>query len=218
LDRSGSISAEIVTKVNPRDGVILQDTSQSTASSPPANFVKEKGSVDAKSVNVAELQSSVVPTTEQTKVAESSLPETTEAHPRTENGNAPINTTNLATEETTSVAPATATPEVTSMKTKPRQIVKRRRRRKTAQENKPPVVDPILLDKVLRDSCLPSAYTFEVLKTVERIIELQASHVALQMPEGLLMYATVLADIFRRLAPCCTQVSVLGDVTYGGRW
>ena len=97
--------------------------------------------------------------------------------------------------------------------TKPRQIIRRRRRR--AQEDKKPVVDHVLLDKVLRDSNLPSAYSFEILKTVERILELSASHVALQMPEGLLMYATVLADIFRRLAPCCTQVSVMGDVTYG---
>lgn len=97
---------------------------------------------------------------------------------------------------------------------KPRQIIRRRRRRREKEENTP-VVDPILLEKVLNDSCLPSAYSFEILKTVERIVELQANHVALQMPEGLLMYATVLADIFRRLVPCCTQVSVLGDVTYG---
>eukprot|EP00977_Amphora_coffeiformis_P028634 scaffold36436_cov176-Amphora_coffeaeformis.AAC.10 len=97
---------------------------------------------------------------------------------------------------------------------KPRQIIRRRRRRREKEE-KTPAVDPVLLEKVLSDSSLPSAYSFEVLKTVERILELQADHVALQMPEGLLMYATVLADIFRRLAPCCTQVSVLGDVTYG---
>ena len=97
--------------------------------------------------------------------------------------------------------------------TKPKKIIRRRRRR--AVEDKKPVVDPVLLEKVLRNSNLPSAYSFEILKTVERILELDATHVALQMPEGLLMYATVLADIFRRLAPCCTQVSVLGDVTYG---
>lgn len=110
-------------------------------------------------------------------------------------------------------AGATTTTATTSSKT-PRQIIRRRRRR-AAQDDKAPVVDPILLDKVLRDSSLPTAYSFEILKTVERILDLKATHVALQMPEGLLMYATVLADIFRRLAPCCTQVSVLGDVTYG---
>ena len=35
------------------------------------------------------------------------------------------------------------------------------------------------------------------------------------MPEGLLLYATVLADVFRKLAPFVQDVAVLGDVTYG---
>ena len=117
--------------------------------------------------------------------------------------------------EATDPAKETAAKLPTATKEKTKEIVKRRRRRKVVNE-KAPAVDPVLLDKVLRDSSLPSAYTFEIVKTVERILELNAFHVALQMPEGLLMYATVLADIFRRLAPCCTQVSVLGDVTYGG--
>lgn len=98
--------------------------------------------------------------------------------------------------------------------TQPRKIIRRRRRR-AQQDQEKPVVDPVLLDKVISESNLPAAYSFEILKTVERILQLDATHVALQMPEGLLMYATVLADIFRRLAPSCTQVSVLGDVTYG---
>jgi 2-(3-amino-3-carboxypropyl)histidine synthase len=82
-------------------------------------------------------------------------------------------------------------------------------------EEEGPAVDPILLQKVLTESSLPSAYTFEVTKSVQRILKLQATHVALQMPEGLLLYATVLADVFQRLASCLQQVSILGDVTYG---
>ena len=95
-------------------------------------------------------------------------------------------------------------------KKKPRRIIRRRQR-----ETKKPVVDPVLLERVVRESNLPVAYNFETHKCVERIYREKATHVALQMPEGLLMYATVLADVFRRLVPFLTEVSVLGDVTYG---
>jgi 2-(3-amino-3-carboxypropyl)histidine synthase len=102
-----------------------------------------------------------------------------------------------------------------AVKKVPRKII-RRRRRQPQQEAAPPAVDPVLLDKVLRESSLPNAYSFEILKTVERIRDTKATHVALQMPEGLLMYATVIADLLLRLAATwCTQVSILGDVTYG---
>jgi hypothetical protein len=74
-------------------------------------------------------------------------------------------------------------------------VVVRRRRRRVVAEEEGPAVDPILLQKVLTESSLPSAYTFEVTKSVKRILKLQATHVALQMPEGLLLYATVLADV-----------------------
>jgi 2-(3-amino-3-carboxypropyl)histidine synthase len=93
---------------------------------------------------------------------------------------------------------------------RPRRIIRRRRR-----DPEEPVVDPILLHKVLQESSLPHAYTFEIPKTIERINHLKATHIALQMPEGLLMYATVLGDILKRLASTLQDVSVLGDVTYG---
>ena len=35
------------------------------------------------------------------------------------------------------------------------------------------------------------------------------------MPEGLLLYATTISDVLKRLCPSLTQVSILGDVTYG---
>jgi len=97
--------------------------------------------------------------------------------------------------------------------TKPRRRIVRRHRRQPQQET--PVVEPAVLDAILRDSSLPKAYNFEILKTLSKIVSLQATHVALQMPEGLLLYATVLADVFKRCIPTLTQVSVLGDVTYG---
>lgn len=96
--------------------------------------------------------------------------------------------------------------------TKPRRRIIRRRRK---VEDETPVVEPAVLDSILAESSLPKAYNFEVPKTLQKIASLKATHVALQMPEGLLMYATVLGDVFKRCIPSLTQVSVLGDVTYG---
>ena len=93
-------------------------------------------------------------------------------------------------------------------KKKVRRITRRRR-------EKAPPVDPVLLEKTLKESNLPTAYSFEIPKTIQRINNLNATHIALQMPEGLLLYATVLSDVLQRLAPSLEQVSILGDVTYG---
>jgi 2-(3-amino-3-carboxypropyl)histidine synthase len=114
-----------------------------------------------------------------------------------------------ASDDTTS-----ATAEVPKEK-KPRRIIRRRRPREQHQPQEA-AIDPVLLQKLLHESSLPTAYSFEIPKTVQRILKLQldAPHIALQMPEGLLMYATVLADLYQRIVPNL-QVSVLGDVTYG---
>ena len=119
-------------------------------------------------------------------------------------------TTTTSTTEEAPVEQTTTTAPSSNSTNKPRRIIRRRRR-----EPEKPAVDPVLLDKLLRDSSLPSAYSFEIPKTITRIQALKATHIALQMPEGLLMYATVLADLYQRLVPILTQVSVLGDVTYG---
>lgn len=105
-------------------------------------------------------------------------------------------------ESSDSVEKATAKP--------PRRIVRRRR-----QVEEPPVIEPAVLEVILRESSLPGAYNFEIPKTLQKIVSLKAAHVALQMPEGLLLYATVLADILKRCCSCLHQVSVLGDVTFG---
>jgi len=60
---------------------------------------------------------------------------------------------------------------------------------------------------------LPKNYNFEIHKTIWRIRTEGSSVVALQLPEGLLMYACVIADILAKFA--AVQVMVLGDVTYG---
>jgi len=60
---------------------------------------------------------------------------------------------------------------------------------------------------------LPSNYNFEVHKTLWRIRTDNPATVALQFPEGLLMYSCVIADILRSFAG--VNVLILGDVTYG---
>jgi len=61
---------------------------------------------------------------------------------------------------------------------------------------------------------LPANYNFEIHKTVWRLKQAEAKRVALQFPEGLLMFACALVDIFETFAGV-DHCFVLGDVTYG---
>jgi 2-(3-amino-3-carboxypropyl)histidine synthase len=61
---------------------------------------------------------------------------------------------------------------------------------------------------------LPPNYSFEIHKTIHRIRTLQAKRVALQMPEGLLMFATTISDILTQFCPGA-ETLIMGDVTYG---
>ncbi|XP_047321409.1 2-(3-amino-3-carboxypropyl)histidine synthase subunit 1 [Impatiens glandulifera] len=61
---------------------------------------------------------------------------------------------------------------------------------------------------------LPPNYNFEVHKCVWRILSTGSKRVALQFPEGLLMYSLVLSDIFAAFA-AVDSCFILGDVTYG---
>jgi hypothetical protein len=47
---------------------------------------------------------------------------------------------------------------------------------------------------------LPSNYNFEIHKTIWRVQSAGAKTVALQFPEGLLMYSTTIADIIEQFA------------------
>ncbi|XP_057450153.1 uncharacterized protein LOC130741317 [Lotus japonicus] len=78
------------------------------------------------------------------------------------------------------------------------------------------IPDSILNDPLLNAaiSILPSNYSFEVHKCVWRVLSTGAKRVALQFPEGLLMYSLVLSDIFTTFA-AVSHCFVLGDVTYG---
>lgn len=60
---------------------------------------------------------------------------------------------------------------------------------------------------------LPKNYNFEIHKTIWRIRQTNAKRVALQMPEGLLLFATSISDIIRDFTEADTVI--MGDVTYG---
>ncbi|CDS01776.1 related to candidate tumor suppressor dph2l1 [Sporisorium scitamineum] len=62
-------------------------------------------------------------------------------------------------------------------------------------------------------SILPANYNFEIHKTIHHIRKASATCVALQMPEGLTLWATGIADIVERFTDATTVI--MGDVTYG---
>ncbi|PKA60618.1 hypothetical protein AXF42_Ash006250 [Apostasia shenzhenica] len=63
-------------------------------------------------------------------------------------------------------------------------------------------------------SLLPANYNFEIHKTLHRITSSSARRVALQLPDGLLMYSLPIADILRSFSPA-EEVLVLAEPTYG---
>lgn len=60
---------------------------------------------------------------------------------------------------------------------------------------------------------LPPNYNFEIHKTIWRIRQNKSKRIALQMPEGLLMFAITLSDIIEKFTDADTII--MGDVTYG---
>ncbi|KAI0999273.1 2-(3-amino-3-carboxypropyl)histidine synthase subunit 1 [Podosphaera aphanis] len=61
---------------------------------------------------------------------------------------------------------------------------------------------------------LPSNYSFEIHKTIHCIRSNAIKKVALQMPEGLLLFATSISDILTQFCPGIDTL-IMGDVTYG---
>ncbi|KAM6495535.1 putative diphthamide synthesis domain containing protein [Amanita muscaria] len=77
------------------------------------------------------------------------------------------------------------------------------------------IPDEIVHDERLNRaiSQLPSNYSFEIHKTIHHIRKNNATAVALQMPEGLQMFACTVSDIIEQFTGATTVI--LGDVTYG---
>lgn len=61
---------------------------------------------------------------------------------------------------------------------------------------------------------LPANYAFEIPKTIHRIRSSGAKKIALQFPEGLLLFATTISDILTQFCPGI-ETLIMGDVTYG---
>lgn len=107
---------------------------------------------------------------------------------------------------------ATATPEAAAAAAAPQPPGSGGPRRFVRQQ----VPDEVLQDPKLNAAiaALPANYNFEIHKTVWRLRQAAAKRVALQFPEGLLMYACVIADLLEDHAGV-DHVFVMGDVTYG---
>jgi 2-(3-amino-3-carboxypropyl)histidine synthase len=74
------------------------------------------------------------------------------------------------------------------------------------------ILDDPLLNAAI-SSLLPSNYSFEVHKTIWHIKRYECKRVALQMPEGLSLYACALSDLVEQFTDA--EAVILGDVTYG---
>ncbi|CAJ0831691.1 3_t:CDS:10 [Entrophospora sp. SA101] len=73
------------------------------------------------------------------------------------------------------------------------------------------ILDDSLLNKAIKQ--LPDNYNFEIHKTIWNIQKSKVKKVALQFPEGLLMFACTIADIIESF--CNVETLIMGDVTYG---
>ncbi|MCJ1230500.1 Diphthamide biosynthesis protein 1 [Toensbergia leucococca] len=71
--------------------------------------------------------------------------------------------------------------------------------------------DPEIIQAI---SLLPPNYSFEIPKTIHRVRTSGSKKIALQFPEGLLMFATTISDILTRFCPG-SETLIMGDVTYG---
>jgi 2-(3-amino-3-carboxypropyl)histidine synthase len=86
-------------------------------------------------------------------------------------------------------------------------------KKKILKKNQIP--DTILQDVFLNECIkkLSPNYNFEIHKTVWRIQQNNSKVVALQFPEGLLLFSCAIADILEQF--CNVEVIIMGDVTYG---
>ena len=85
----------------------------------------------------------------------------------------------------------------------------------TAKKVAHQIPEEILNDPKLQKAvaALPSNYNFEIYKTIWKIKFAGIKRVALQFPEGLLLYACTIADILESFTEADTVI--MGDVTYG---
>ncbi|KAJ2024555.1 Diphthamide biosynthesis protein 1, partial [Coemansia sp. S610] len=73
------------------------------------------------------------------------------------------------------------------------------------------ILEDVKLNQAI--SLLPNNYNFEIHKTIWQIRRLAAKRVAVQFPEGLMIFACTIADILETFGG--VEVVIMGDVTYG---
>ena len=87
-----------------------------------------------------------------------------------------------------------------------------RRTARTLNQVPPEILeDPEIKDAI---ALLPPNYSFEIHKTIHRVRSSRSKKIALQFPEGLLLFATTISDILTRFCPG-SETLIMGDVTYG---
>ncbi|EPS45059.1 hypothetical protein H072_984 [Dactylellina haptotyla CBS 200.50] len=86
-----------------------------------------------------------------------------------------------------------------------------RRNARTTNQIPPEILNNDALNAAI--ALLPANYNFEIHKTIHNIQKHAATRVALQMPEGLLLFACTISDIITQFTAC--EVLIMGDVTYG---
>ncbi|RWS01078.1 diphthamide biosynthesis protein 1-like protein [Dinothrombium tinctorium] len=88
--------------------------------------------------------------------------------------------------------------------------------RKVLRRNVNQIPEEIANDMCLNEkiaALLPSNYNFEIHKIIWRLKQANVARVALQFPEGLIIFATSIAEIISAFLGI--EVIILGDVTYG---
>ncbi|EAL65317.1 diphthamide biosynthesis protein 1 [Dictyostelium discoideum AX4] len=122
------------------------------------------------------------------------------------------NIDNVTTTKTTTTTTTTTTPITKDIVTTEKKVKVFGRGLAMAAQQIP---DEIMNDKELNLAVkiLPSNYNFEIFKTIWRIKQASAKRVALQFPEGLLMYSCIISDIIEKFAS--VETIIMGDVTYG---
>ncbi|XP_065055136.1 2-(3-amino-3-carboxypropyl)histidine synthase subunit 1-like [Rhopilema esculentum] len=70
--------------------------------------------------------------------------------------------------------------------------------------------DPKIIEAI---KLLPENYNFEIKKTIWKVRDAKAKRVALQFPEGLLLFACTISDIIERFTEA--ETLIMSDVTYG---
>jgi len=123
-----------------------------------------------------------------------------------------VGTSTLTTEASEIVRSAPSDELVSSPATAPAAAAPRVAKRIIGQQ----VPFEILENQALNNAIaiLPANYNFEVHKTVWRIRQANARRVALQFPEGLLLYSCVISDILESFAGV-DETFIMGDVAFG---